>query len=204
MCPLCDPECLVHDNPRHPRRFSRVVGFDDAPFERLHRGDVAVVGVVMTGARVDGVLRTRIRRDGANATRQIAAAVGGGRFADQVQAVLLQGIAMGGFNVVDVHALAADVGLPVLVVARRRPDMDAVRTALLERVPGGRRKWKLVQRAGAMEPCGSVWVQRAGLTAHEAEGLLAEFTLHGKIPEPLRIAHLVAGALERGESKGRA
>ena len=121
-----------------------------------------------------------------------------------LQAVLLQGIAMGGFNVVDVHALAADVGLPVLVVARRRPDMDAVRTALLERVPGGRRKWKLVQRAGAMEPCGSVWVQRAGLTAHEAEGLLAEFTLHGKIPEPLRIAHLVAGALERGESKGRA
>ena len=37
-----------------------------------------------------------------------------------------------------------------------------------------------------------------------AEGLLEDFTLHGKLPEPLRIAHLVAGALGRGESRGRA
>ena len=187
-----------------PRRFSRVVGFDDAPFSREHRGDVAVVGVVMTGARVDGVLRSHIRRDGVNATRQLAAAISGGRFADQVQAVLLQGIALGGFNVVDIHALAADLGLPVLVVARRQPDLEAVRAALLERVPGGRRKWRVLRRAGLMEPCGAVWVQRAGLSRPEAEGLLATFTLHGKVPEPLRVAHLVAGAWGRGESRGRA
>ncbi len=188
----------------HPRRFSRVVGFDDAPFARNHRGDVAVVGVVMTGARVDGVLRSRIRRDGANATRQLETSVVHGKFAAQVQAVLLQGIALGGFNVVDIRALAVSLGVPVLVVARREPDMAAVRAALLDRVPGGRRKWGLVERAGPMEPCGSLWVQRAGLTPEEAQALLDGFTLHGKIPEPLRLAHLIAGAMETGESRGRA
>jgi len=187
-----------------PASCSRVIGFDDAPFSRAWRGDVPVVGVMMTGARVDGVLRGRVRRDGANATRSLAALVGQGRFAGQAQAVLLQGITLAGFNVVDIRALAEQLGLPVLVVARRQPDLQAVRRALLDKVPGGRRKWRLVQRAGPMEPCGELWLQRAGIDAGRARRLLAAHTLHGKLPEPLRLAHLVAGALQRGESRGRA
>ncbi len=187
-----------------PRRFSRVVGFDDEPFPRDHRGEVGVVGVVMTGARVDGVLRGHVLRDGTDATGQLAACIQQGPFVDQVQVVLLQGIALGGFNVVDIHALAERVGLPVLVMARREPDMEAVRAALLERVPGGARKWSLIQRAGPMEPCGPVWVQRAGLELAEARRLLEASALHGHVPEPLRLAHLIAGAMGRGWSRGRA
>ncbi len=186
------------------RSFGRVLGVDDAPFAREHRGDVAVVGVVMTGARVDGLVRGRVRRDGANAAERLARMVEDGPFVDQVQAVLLQGIALGGFNVVDVHDLAERLGVPVLVVARREPDMDAVRLALLERVPGGRRKWRLIEKAGPMEPCGTLWVQRAGLTRAEAERLVRDTAVYGNIPEPLRLAHLVAGALGRGWSRGRA
>ncbi|MFN7088062.1 MAG: DUF99 family protein, partial [Burkholderiales bacterium] len=53
-------------------RLSHVIGFDDAPFARSHRGDVMIVGVVYAGIRPDGVLSSKVRRDGANATRVIA------------------------------------------------------------------------------------------------------------------------------------
>jgi endonuclease V-like protein UPF0215 family len=172
-----------------------VVGFDDAPFAPDWRGDVAVVGAVFGGARLDGVLRGRVRRDGANSTRVLAALVRGCRFRDQLHAVLLQGIAVAGFNVVDIHDLCEALGLPVIAVSRRAPDLGAVRRALLGRVPGGRRKWRLVERAGAPEPLAGVWVQRAGIDAGPVAELIGRLAVHGRIPEPLRTAHLIASAL---------
>jgi endonuclease V-like protein UPF0215 family len=55
-----------------------------------------------------------------------------------------------------------------------------------------------------MEPAGPVMVQRAGLSLADAQGLLAATTLHGNLPEPLRLAHLIAGGLTTGHSRGRA
>jgi endonuclease V-like protein UPF0215 family len=210
-----------------------VIGFDDGPFARDHRGDVLLVGVVCAGTRLDGLVSGRVRRDGADATRRMVALVEESQFAAHVQAVMLQGIAVGGFNVVDVHALASALDVPVLVVTRRPPDMDAVRRALFSeepphrpRVKGAARKWRLIQRAGAVEPLGRsrrslragrspgptgirvdaprLWVQRAGLSLEEARRLVTATTLHGNIPEPLRLAHLIAGGIATGKSRGRA
>lgn len=183
---------------------SNVVGFDDFPFPRTHRGDVRVVGVVYSGTRLDGVLSGRVRRDGANATRRIAELIAGSKFAPQLQLVMLQGIALGGFNVVDIRGLHAELCIPVLVVARRAPRMGLIREALLGRVPGGRRKWALVEKAGPMEPVGGVFVQRAGLGLDAAGEVIRRFSVNGNLPEPLRVAHLIAGGVGTGESRGRA
>ncbi len=180
-----------------------MVGFDDAPFAREYRGDVTVVGAVFSGARLEGVLSGRVRRDGANATRELVRMVRESRFAPQLQCILLQGVALAGFNVVDVRQLAEALGLPVLVVARHRPNWPAIREALLQRVSGGRRKWQLIERLGPMEPLGTVYVQRVGLTLVQAQDILKRFGLHSRIPEPLRTAHLIASALAGGWSKQR-
>jgi endonuclease V-like protein UPF0215 family len=186
------------------RPLSHVIGVDDAPFERQHRGDVLVVATAYSGTQLEGVMTTRVRRDGRNATDRLAALVQGSHFASHTQAVLLQGIALAGFNVVDIHGLSERLGMAVLVVVRRRPRLDAVRAALQGRVPGGRRKWALVERAGPVEACGPVFVQRAGLSPSQAEQLLARFTVQGNLPEPLRVAHLIAGGVVLGHSRGRA
>src|SRR4051812_2564054 len=124
---------------------SHVVGIDDAPFAREHRGDVAIVGAVFAGARLEGILCARVRRDGVNSTRAIAGMIRRSRFTAHLQAVLLQGIALAGFNVVDIHTLHETLEIPVIVVARKRPRLDAIRSALLTRVRGGARKWSLVE-----------------------------------------------------------
>ena len=189
---------------RRGRRISHVVGFDDAPFDRGHRGDVLVVGAVFAGNRLDGVISTRVRRDGANAAQRLIDCLTGSKYFDQLQAVLLQGIAFAGFNVVDLQRLHQATGLPVLVVARYRPDLQAIRKALLEQVPGGARKWRLIEAAGPMEPMAELYVQRWGITPENAARLLASLQQNSRLPEPLRVAHMIAGGVTTGESRHRA
>ncbi|MBK6692967.1 MAG: DUF99 family protein [Myxococcales bacterium] len=55
-----------------------------------------------------------------------------------------------------------------------------------------------------MEPLRGVFVQRVGLSPSEAGELIAGTTLHGNLPEPLRLAHLIAGGVTTGASRGRA
>lgn len=196
--------------PNGARRLTNVVGFDDGPFDRDPPGArgragarVLLVGAVCARTRLDGVISGHVRKDGTDATARVAALVRGSQFDGHVRAVLLNGIAFGGFNVVDIQALAAALARPVLVVARRAPRLALIRDALA-RLPGGAAKWRLIEQAGPMEPAGGVYVQRAGLSLREAERLLAATTLHGKLPEPLRLAHLIAGGITTGKSRGRA
>lgn len=222
-----------------------VVGFDDGPFAREHRGDVLLVGAVCAGTRLDGVLTGRVRRDGRNATDVMARLVAESPFRGHIRAVLLQGIAVAGFNVVDVHRLSETLRLPVLVVARKKPSLSTIREALFgpdpshPRVRGAAAKWALIERAGPMErleiaqraparPRSTItggqernrrqrptqtglkagaqrlWVQRVGLSEEAARQLVAATTLHGHLPEPLRLAHLIAGGVVTGQSRGRA
>ncbi|HMA67714.1 MAG TPA: DUF99 family protein [Desulfosalsimonadaceae bacterium] len=184
------------------KRFSNVAGFDDAPFEREHQGRVPIVGTVYAGLRFDGVLMGEVEKDGSDAARQIAGLVENSRFAGHIQLVLLQGIALAGFNVVDVFALHERLHMPVLVISRRQPDMERIRSVLKTRIPGGDKKWAVIERLGEMEPLARVFVQRAGLSREQASRVLRQFAVYGNIPEPLRTAHIIAGALVYGQSRG--
>ncbi len=194
----------THCGWRVTRRLSYLIGFDDAPFDREHRGDVPVIGAVFNGPRLEGVLRGKVRRDGANATRNLAALIEGSRFAPSLQAVLLQGITFAGFNVVDLVALSERVGLPVVAVCRRKPDLARIRRALLGSVPGGARKWRLIERLPPARRHGSVYLHHVNLDWAEATTLVDRCASNSSLPEPLRTAHLIAGALVDGESRHRA
>lgn len=186
------------------QRISHIAGFDDAPFQRQHRGDVLVVGTVFAGSRLDGVLSTRVRRDGVNSTQRLIDCLAESKYFEQLQAILLQGIAFAGFNVVDLKLLHNTTGLPVLVVARHHPDFAAIRKALLEKVPGGAHKWRLVEAAGPMLAMAGVYCQPVGISPDQAEDLIADMQIHGQLPEPLRVAHMIAGGVTTGESRHRA
>jgi uncharacterized protein len=184
------------------KRYSNIIGFDDAPFDRNSREPVKIVGAVFADIRFDGVLIGDITRDGEDAAVQIAKITAASKFAEHAQLIMLQGITLGGFNVVDPFYLNDQLGLPILVVARKSPDLAAIRQALLTHIPGGHRKWAIMKKLGPMEPMGSVYVQRVGLGEQQARDVMARFSIHSQIPEPLRTAHLIAGALIKGQSRG--
>lgn len=191
-------------HPRFPARTNPPTSSAQGPFTADHRGDVVLCGTVYARERLDGVLFGRCRRDGRNATGAIARLVGESRFADHAQCVLLAGLTFGGFNVVDLPVLHAALGIPILVVMRRRPRFAAIQAALLGHVRGGEAKWARIERAGPVEPCAGLFVQRAGLSAGQAEATLGLHIRYGHLPECLRVAHLLAAARTRGHSHGAA
>ncbi len=179
------------------------IAFDDCPFPRGHRGDVKIVGTVYADLRFDGLIIGRVRKDGTNSTENLVRLVRDSKFFQHANLIMLQGIALAGFNVVDAMKLNRVLGISVLVVARKAPHMDSIREALFTKVPGGKKKWKLIESMGPMERCGTCYVQRAGLDFEDALAVVKRFSLYGNIPEPLRTAHLIAGAIGSGTSRGR-
>ena len=186
----------------HP--LSHVIGFDDGPFTRDQQDDVLIVGAVFSGMRLEGVLSDRVCRDGTNATRVLADMVLRSRFNAHLQVVMLQGITVAGFNVIDLASLYQTLQVPVLTVVRRMPDLAAIRRALLTRVPGGRQKWALIQHSGPLEAVAGVFVQRVGISLSAADELIKRLAVNSVLPEPLRTAHLIAGGIGMGESRHRA
>lgn len=186
---------------RWPRRLSNVIGFDDGPHVRGGGAPVTLIGCVCSGPRLDVVLRGAIEPDGEDVT-DVLKGLARHPALSHVRGVLLQGITFGGFNVVDIHRLSKQLDLPVLVVTRRKPRLELVFRALAA-VPGREAKRALMEAAGEPEPCAGVYVQRAGLTLEEAARMIEKTTAHGVIPEPLRLAHLIAGGVTSGKSRGR-
>ena len=185
------------------RRFSNVIGIDDAPFAREQGGGaVPIVGAVYASLRLDGVLIGAIEKDGTDVTEKLIELVASSRFYQHIQLVLLQGVTFGGFNVVDVPALVDSLKVPALVVCRKSPDMEAMRKALLSRILEGESKWQLIEKLGPMELLAGIYVQRVGMSLEEATQVVERFAVNGQLPEPLRTAHLIAGALVYGESRG--
>ncbi len=181
----------------------RTLGIDDSPFVPGSRRDVLVVGAVYSVAAFEGLLSTRVRQDGRNATARLTQMVAGSKFQPQLHMVMLDGITFGGFNVVDLPLLAGNLGLPCVAVMRRRPDLAAIQQAL-QNLPGSRARWRLVQRAGPLHRAGPLWFQVAGAATEAAARVIAASVHHGKLPECLRAAHLIGSGVVTGESGKRA
>lgn len=185
------------------KEITQVIGIDDTPHTRGQMDAVRLVGTVFSGRRLEGVLTGSLTPDGDDAAAAIVGMIADSKFAPNLHLVLLQGITFGGFNVVDLQAVGNALNCRVMVVARREPDMPGIKHALMNRVPGGEAKWRLIEQAGPMELIAGVRVQRQGLSAEQAETVIKHLAIHGQIPEPLRMAHLIAGALVDGQSRGR-
>ena len=181
----------------------RVVGIDDSPFNKFKNRKILVVGIVMRGGSwIDGVLSTKVTVDGNDSTRKIIDMVNKCKFKPQLQCVFIDGIAVGGFNVIDVKELNKKTDLPVIVIIRRMPDIDKIKKTLIN--INKKDKIKLLDRAGNVIKIGDIFVQLMGIDFEEAKEILKIVCTRSLIPEPIRLAHLIASGIATGESKGRA
>jgi endonuclease V-like protein UPF0215 family len=181
-----------------------LIGVDEGPFDKFGGPrEVTLVAVMMEGPDlVEAVATERFPVDGEEATQFLARWLGALRCRPALQGVLLGGVTLAGLGVVDLPALSAALSLPVLNVNRRRPGNDAVRKAL--ETAGFAHRFGAVERAPEpREAAPGLWVGAAGLDPEEACAWVRAACGKAQIPEPLRLAHLIAAALATGESRGR-
>jgi endonuclease V-like protein UPF0215 family len=184
-------------------RRPHILGVDDAPFDKHQAGPVPIVGVVMEGPdRVESVALGEFPVDGEGATEYLASWIGGLRARPTLQAVILGGITIAGLGIVDVVSLAHSLGLPALVVTRHDPVGSDLADAL--RAAGLSRRLPLLERAPRAFGVGQgLYLAHAGVTRVEAERLVGATLAKSRLPEPLRLAHLIGQAIVLRESRGR-
>lgn len=180
----------------------RLLGFDDAPFDR-NEEEALVIGTFMRGSRlVDGILSTTIKVDGEDATVKLIELINQSKFKSQTQAVLLDGIAFGGFNVININSIYKHTNIPVIVVIRNYPDFEEIKKTLKK--INMAKKYTLMEKAGQPIKINDIYCQLAGLEKEKAQEILNIATTHGHLPEPIRVSHLIGQGLIFGESKGNA
>ena len=185
------------------KKFSCIVGFDDSPFDKFKDKDLLVVGTVMRGqSSINGIMSTRVKVDGNDSTAKLISLIKKSKFRTQLKAILLDGIAFGGFNIIDIHKLHEKTGIPVIVIIRRLPDFENIKDILAK--IGKKSSIKLIEKAGQAEKIGNIYAQYAGCDLDYVKQVIRLTTINAEIPEPLRISHLISAGIVMGESKGDA
>jgi len=185
----------------------RLLGIDDSPFKFTDKQGI-VIGVVMRGGEyLECVLRKHITIDGNDATFVCKDMIKKTKHRAQLKAVLLDGVALGGFNVVDIEDLYNDTNIPVLTVTRDKPDFEKIKLALKKNFDDWDVRWGLISKGKLHEIKTShnpIYVKFIGIDIEEAKEIIKLSTIRGVIPEPIRVAHLMASGIIRGESYGNA
>lgn len=159
----------------------------DSPFS-------ALAGVVMRNdGVVDGFAFGRMRVEGDDATRLVAGMAASLR-RDDISYVMVWGTILSRYNLVDVGGVSSRLGVPVLGLSdRRRRDAEAAICAEHpERLAGYRSM--APRRAIRLRTGSTVYARLAGCTESQAALLLNRVTRQGRMPEPVRVARMLAGA----------
>ncbi len=185
----------------------RILGIDDSPFPSHTTEKVMLVGTVFrAGNWLDGVLSTYIHGDGTDGTEKIAQMVKNSRNLGQLGVIMLDGITFGGFNLVNIREIFESTGIPVIVIMRKIPNFEQIKQAL-KRFEDWKLRWANVLDAGQVykvdntEP---IYIQICGIGLEDAKEIVRISTTRSAIPEPLRVAHIIAAGIISGESRGSA
>jgi len=177
----------------------RVLGVDDGQFIPHTQGTVIVVGVVFRGGCwIDGVMHTRIAIDGLDATEKLALMINSSPHRRQLRLVMLNGLIFAGFNIVDIKRLNLATGLPVIVLTRDMPDLEAIHQAL-KNLPHSEERWRMVLEAGEIHEVNckgsKSYMGLAGISLADAIKIVQLTATRSSFPEPLRVAHLIASGI---------
>lgn len=159
-----------------------------------------LAGVVMRkDLRVDGVALSRITVGGSDATEGVLALYR--KFGRRdINVILMSGCVIAWFNILDPATISEVTSVPVIVITYE--DSEGLAADICHHFPGDAIRLARYESLGERTPiCLStghtVYIRPFGITQKDASRLCRDLTLDGKVPEPVRVARLVARAAMR-------
>lgn len=176
----------------------RALGIAES-FVRLKPHSILAGVVMRADMRVDGLAYAKATVGGDDATDAV---IGLYRKLDRadINIILLEGAAISWFNIIDLQVVWSETKRPLICLTYEdSPGLDKYICEYFahpeEKI---RRYHKLGEREVIRLKTGYVVYLRAfGASLMEAKGVLDKFTKDGRVPEPLRLAGLVARAAHR-------
>ncbi len=189
------------------KRGLRILGIDDGPFKRGGYGKTVLVGVLIKfNSYVEGITIRKIDIDGMDVNDQILSMFNG-RFNKEINFIMTNGITFGGFNIMDISLIHKETKIPVISIVRKKPDIVSMESAIIKHFKDSEYRISLIKKSYPEEFIFSrkkLYVNYAGLDYNEVKGIIEKTTIIGNIPEPIRLAHILATAIIKGESYGKA
>ena len=175
------------------------IGFDDATFNlKDNVKTTRLIGVTCQGTRLVNVGSREIQIDGNDATNKLIELV---KMTEKhVQYILTDTITFGGFNIVNIQKIHEKTGKPLIAVTEREVNLDSVINALKKKYPlKYQEKLRYITNAGNLYETdirtaggdSKVYYHAIGIEIEEAELLLKKLCVDSKIPEPVRMAHII-------------
>ena len=185
----------------------RILGIDDGAFSFEDKKTIVIGVVLRANGYIEGIIRNEIEIDGGEATDLVINMIESTRHKKQIKVVMIDGAALGGFNIVDIEKVYAATEIPVLTITRDPPNFDAIKTALKAHFSDWEKRYNLLIK-GELHTIETsynpIFLKCEGIPIEKAKEIITLSTIRGVIPEPIRIAHLIASGVSRGESYGKA
>lgn len=118
---------------------------------------------------------------------------------DDINLLVLNGCVISWYNVVDLHKVADETGLPLICVTYE--ESAGLEKYFKELFPEDwENRVEVYHKNKARTPITlgtgyTVYVRFINMNLEQAKGILGKFTSHGAVPEPLRVARLLARSI---------
>lgn len=177
-------------------KLGRAVGIDDGFFERGKDERAPLVATIMKGEVIEGFRFGWITVDGADVTDEIINLL---TDREQFSILFLSGTIFGGTNVVDMNRLFSHLQKPVVAVVDEVPEEEKILYSL--KVYGRPESLEIYKRNPKMVLLrtrrGTLYASAVGASMGEVRKAIERYQFAGKLPEPLRISHLLGREVGR-------
>ncbi|HWQ66119.1 MAG TPA: DUF99 family protein [Methanospirillum sp.] len=173
----------------------RVLGISDS---YSSSNQSILCGVVMRrDIHIDGFIFGSITVGGDDATEVIITMITKMERKD-ITAIILNGCVIAGYNIISPETISTKFGIPVICVSYEQS--DGLEGHIAHHFPGNYEKMKKYEDLGTrieitLNTGYSLFARGWGITDDEMIRAIRIFTLHGKIPEPIRVARLCARSI---------
>ena len=184
-------------------RVLKILAFDDGffpPHYKGGRGETLVVGISTYEDMVlDKITYKRVTVDARETTPAI---IEQALLHKNVDIILLDGVTYAGFDVIDPDHVHEELDIPVIVVQQYPLDLEKVEKALKKHFSDWRERYHIIEKVVLRyKYLATRWkiiqYYAIGMGRDKAEKVLLKMMIYSPIPEPLRIAHLIASTLSQ-------
>lgn len=183
-----------------------LLGIDDGAFPAFAKikkkpFKTLLIGVLLTNMILRWVGSELITVDGIEATDAIVKLIK--KSPAQPSIVFLSGISFAGFNIADPFEINKELNLPIIIVVDRKPSMIDIKNALMKHFSDWEYRWRIIEKTQPLievkvtEKSKPIYAYSIGLSNHLTIEVIKHSILGGKIPEPLRLANIIATTITK-------
>jgi hypothetical protein len=193
-----------------------ILAFDDGPHKRedlLHLSNdpdylprsVPLIGVFCHGTQLIHVSQSTITVDGTDATHQILEVYHNHPFRQEIRLIMIDSPTLAGFNPPNPFDIHLQTGIPVVLIPSSEPKSH-IAEVYAQVFPDRTETIAFLQQLPPLESLNvhinadphtsrMIYFHVIGASKDEIQGVLHNVSLYSAIPEPLRIAHIIASSL---------